>query len=528
MATIGDLVVNLSARTAPFSKGLGGASKRLSRFASGVASTITRVTAFGGALVGVAGVGGLGLMVKQSLASIDATAKLADRINATTEDLTALGFAAQQTGASQESLNSSLTRMSRRIGLFAKGTGAAKSALEQLGFAAEDLTRLSAGEQFREIVARISELPTVAQRGAAAFEIFGQSGQQLMGLIDAGPEGLRQLSDEADRLGLTFSRLDAAKVEAANDAMNRVKRAVGGAAQDLTIKLAPAIEAVANFAAESLVPAFGDVGGTVDDLLFGFQNFGDTAKLTLLDLVAEGLRAFPELQKPIEQLAAVFVGSWAGTKAFFGSIIDNMIGGLKELANFAKAVAAGISAAFASIKSGDIAGAAGAFGDAFINTLANQKDVKADNAFTAYRDAFMQARQETLSSFDAAGGLTGFIDEQRQKTLDALTQRAIEFDEAKKNAQAGRNKFAFEFDPDAAGGTGRAGPPQFAEALRLGSAEGFDAIARAIGGGPQSEAKKQTDALQALKTGQDEQQTELEKIARNTRQQDRPVTVTGG
>jgi hypothetical protein len=237
--SIGDLVVNLKARSSPFDKSIRGSQKALGGFRADVRKTA-------GAIAGLAGVGGFALMIKSSLAAIDSTAKLARQIGASTQELSALGFAAEQSGASVDVMNSALLKMSRRVGLFAKGSGAAKSALTQLGFSARSLIGITAGAQFKTIIAEISKLKTESERGAAAFEIFGNAGQQLLGIIDSGPAGLKQMTDEAKRLGLTFNAMDAAKVEQANDALNSLKRTVGGLSNSLTIRLAPAITDIIN------------------------------------------------------------------------------------------------------------------------------------------------------------------------------------------------------------------------------------------------------------------------------------------
>ena len=131
--------------------------------------------------------------------------------------------------------------MSRRVGFFAQNTGAAKLALTQLGFSTRSLIGITAGAQFKRIIGEISKLKTESEKGAAAFAIFGNAGQQLLGIIDGGPAGLKQMTDEAKRLGLTFNAMDAAKVEQANDALNSLKRTIGGLSNSLTIRLAPAI-----------------------------------------------------------------------------------------------------------------------------------------------------------------------------------------------------------------------------------------------------------------------------------------------
>jgi hypothetical protein len=484
VASIGDLVVNLRANTAPFKKGLRGAGSSITGLAS-------KIAGIGGALVGVAGVAGFGAMVKSSLSSIDATAKLSRQIGASTEDLSALGFAAEQSGASQDVLNSALLKMSRRVGFFAKGSGAAKRALDELGFSADDLTSLSAGDQFRKITEEIGKVPDVASRGALAFEIFGAAGQSLLGLIDEGPEGLAKLTDEAERLGITFSAIDAAKVEQANDAMNRVKRAVGGVSQELAIGLAPMLEDIASFVTTTVVPQFRKIPEVISDLTFAFNNFSDLAKLAILDIVSLGLAAFPELEKPIEQVVAFYIGAFSGWKAFFSSIIQNMIGGLKELQNVAMAVVAGISASFAALKAGDFTKVSSAFGDAFFSTLESQKDVEAPNAFAEFSKSFQEGRNKTLKNFTKSGGLTGFIDEERQRILAEIAKR-----DAALTGAAGVSADKFKGFEDssiadvaavAAVDAGQKGS-QFG-ALEAGSKEAFSAIVNASRGGKKPEEK---------------------------------------
>ncbi len=93
---------------------------------------------------------------------------------------------------------------------------------------------------------RINRLETQAEKAAAAYFLFGRAGAQLVTMFAVGSEGLREFQKEAERLNLTFTRLDAAKIEAANDAMTRARAAVTGLVRELTIKLAPRIMELAD------------------------------------------------------------------------------------------------------------------------------------------------------------------------------------------------------------------------------------------------------------------------------------------
>lgn len=99
--------------------------------------------------------------------------------------------------------------------------------------------------QFSAIAEAIQGAGTQAERAALAYRIFGKDGVSLLNVLALGKDGLAASADEAKRLGLTFSRIDAAKVEAANDAITRVQAAVTGAGQSLAIALSHYIEAAA-------------------------------------------------------------------------------------------------------------------------------------------------------------------------------------------------------------------------------------------------------------------------------------------
>ena len=71
----------------------------------------TKIVGFGSAAFAAAAGGGLALLVKNSLETIDAAGKMSDRLGMATESLTALQYAARQSGATNDELNNSLRLM---------------------------------------------------------------------------------------------------------------------------------------------------------------------------------------------------------------------------------------------------------------------------------------------------------------------------------------------------------------------------------------------------------------------------------
>lgn len=245
MASIGTLAVNIVARTEKFAAGMKKSTGLLGKFSTGI-SRASRLVAGFGAVAGTAAMAMTTRFVKSNLAAIDATAKLSDRINVTTEALTGLRHAGEIYGASNSIVDKSLEIFVRRLGEARQGIGEAKRLLDSMGLSAGKLAGMRTDKAIAIIADKFQEYSTAAEKAAAANALFGRGGSQLINLLQAGGDEVRRLTQEASFLGITFSRDMAAKVEEANDAVTRMNKAFGAMFVQLTIDLAPAIERTAN------------------------------------------------------------------------------------------------------------------------------------------------------------------------------------------------------------------------------------------------------------------------------------------
>jgi hypothetical protein len=98
----------------------------------------TGIRTLGGALAGVATVGGLAALVDRSISAADAIGATASKIGVGVEALQELRFAASLAGVEQQTLDMALQRSVRRSAEAAHGTGEAKDALAQMGIALRD------------------------------------------------------------------------------------------------------------------------------------------------------------------------------------------------------------------------------------------------------------------------------------------------------------------------------------------------------------------------------------------------------
>ena len=198
-------------------------------------------------VMALAGVAGVSALVKTQLDYQDALAKSADKIGTNSKALSGLRFAAEQTSGSYKGIDEALTKASKRLGEFnANGAGASAKWLKKLNFDTKELAKLDPAELFTEYSAAISKLPSRAEKLAAASALMGDESRKFLTLMEQGPEAIAAFAKEAEQLGISISRVDAAKIEAANDAMNRVTTAFKGAGATLAVELAPMITATSD------------------------------------------------------------------------------------------------------------------------------------------------------------------------------------------------------------------------------------------------------------------------------------------
>ncbi|WP_299948130.1 hypothetical protein [uncultured Microbulbifer sp.] len=244
MGTVASLLVELGANTASFHGKMARAQKE-SRKTGASFNKLAKTGAVAFAAMAAAAVTGIGVIVAHSLKVNDQLAKTADKLDVTTEALAGLRHAAELTGVSQRKLDLGLQRMTRRVAEAAQGTGEARGALRELGLDAQKLARLSPDRQFANIATAMNQVGNQSDRVRLGFKLFDSEGVDLINTLKLGKGGLSELAKEAEVLGLAISRVDAAKMEQANDAMSRAGAVAKGLGNEITAKVSPVITSVA-------------------------------------------------------------------------------------------------------------------------------------------------------------------------------------------------------------------------------------------------------------------------------------------
>ena len=235
-------------------RGLKGVSKAIFNMKTGLAA--------------VAGVAGLGLLIRNSLKSIDKLGKLSRQVFISTEDLSAFRLAADLGGTSLEAFAKGARTMA--IGIndwLVKGTGIAKEAFEQLGITQDDLraTNNDLMAQFELVANALRNVEGGTNKTAIAYKLFGGRNIELLTAIERGTEGMQEMADEAKRFGLVLTTEMVKAVEDANDSMSRTKSLFTGVSQHMTVALAPAIQKVSDTLRDTLLMHVEKTHGSMED-----------------------------------------------------------------------------------------------------------------------------------------------------------------------------------------------------------------------------------------------------------------------
>ena len=138
MADARELLIKLTVEAAQADKRLKDISKSVGGLENMLKGASGALKGFVGGLAGAASIGAMVAAFKMAANSMDDMAKASQKIGVTVENLSALNYAAQQSGVSFEGLQSGLKFLNKNLVDVEKGTNDASKALRALGVKGTD------------------------------------------------------------------------------------------------------------------------------------------------------------------------------------------------------------------------------------------------------------------------------------------------------------------------------------------------------------------------------------------------------
>lgn len=229
-----------------------------SLFMKGMASAKKSFADFGGSLVRFGGM--MAASASAILAPIagligyyaSAGSELNDLSAKTGISASALGelkFAAEQTGTSLDDVGTSTKKMQKLLAEAADGSKEANAKLAGLGLTLDDFKGKTVDQQFQKMADTIAAIESPAQRTAAAMELWGKSGTNLLPMVD----DLARLRKEARDLNLVPTDKAVQDADELGDLFDKITSIGKAAAFSIGAALAPvllpALEIVKNISA---------------------------------------------------------------------------------------------------------------------------------------------------------------------------------------------------------------------------------------------------------------------------------------
>lgn len=241
-SVIGALRVDLGLDSAKFEKGARRVKRPLEDMRRQFAVVATIAAAAGVAISAAALAGAK---------EIDKSAKAARRLGASIGGFRALELAAGDAGVSLSSLTNDLQTIDREIASIGQ-SGNADRALKALGLEAKAIESLDADEKLATIADRVKELGLSTGETTAILRDLGVRNREMVLLVGAGGDAIRQARKDIKDYGLEVSQVDSDRIEAANDAIERLSLITQYLGQQLALRLVPAFGRLAEAMTDSL------------------------------------------------------------------------------------------------------------------------------------------------------------------------------------------------------------------------------------------------------------------------------------
>lgn len=245
--SVAKLNISISASAGSMVASMQTAGSAVGDFAKGMVIGEMAVKAFD-AVVGAVG-NTLSFMGDQVKSAFDRLGKLNDastQLGITTDALSGLQYAANDTGLSADDVTDSLTKMSNTLAEAALNGGPVVDTLRKINLSAVLLAQASPDQAFLKISDAISRIRNPMERTRIAMDLFGRSGAKLLPMMLQGSDGIKAAVEQGKQLGVVLDSVQVAKVDAAGDSIGRASKAVDGLSNMIAVQLSPYVQAAAD------------------------------------------------------------------------------------------------------------------------------------------------------------------------------------------------------------------------------------------------------------------------------------------
>lgn len=188
------------------------------------------------------------LAMRDALKYALAIDKLHKSTGIATQSLSKMAYAAEQEHASLKMLEKALLNLTRVMyDATITATNEYAIAFDKLGIQIKD-TETGAlrpvEDVFADIATVMNQMTNDTERAALSQKLFGRSGKELIPMLRLGGDAIRELYQEAERLGLVLDPELVAQAKRFDNSLARIKLGARGVSLEILEGLLPALEAI--------------------------------------------------------------------------------------------------------------------------------------------------------------------------------------------------------------------------------------------------------------------------------------------
>lgn len=210
---------------------------------------------------------------------------LGQAIQANVNEMQALSLAAQDVGLATNQLYEPISKLPRKIQEAAAGFGDSVAVFSQLpGIDIDALRDLGSTQggvaQLKVVADSLKRVTDQNQKLYLLTKIFEETGPKFRQLFDLGSKGIEKFEQRVEKLGLTLTNIDIAKVKILNVQMRELSASWKALGRDVLLKISPSLIAFLEIVKETITnkdfrKEFVDtVAGILTDVGSAFLEFG--------------------------------------------------------------------------------------------------------------------------------------------------------------------------------------------------------------------------------------------------------------
>lgn len=317
---IRSLIVKVGADTSEFQskmKNVGKDLKATGKSISSAGKTLTKNLTV--PIVGAAA--GISALAVKAGQGADELITMANKTGISTQKLQEFGYAARFIDVEVSTMADSIYKMTRRMDMARKGTGAQAEAFAKLGVSVSgaDGDLRDANEVFLEAIDALGAIENETERDVVAYDLFGRSAQELNPLIKAGSDELRRLSKEAQEVGAVLSDETVTSLGKFDDEMQKAKAILAANTAQLGAAFVPALQAIQPILINTIIPAIVKFVEKISSIMKAFSELDPGTQKFILGAIAMTAALGPTL-KVVGGLITSLGGAFTALSKFSGAM----------------------------------------------------------------------------------------------------------------------------------------------------------------------------------------------------------------